>query len=64
MFKDLKTISNCFKLKASKKATKQKVLVPKAHDRIALVHELVKALNIYANVGVEHQYNFSRNSNS
>ena len=58
------THPNCFKLQASKQATKQKVTVPKAHDRIALIHELVKALNLYANVGVEHQSNLSRNSNS
>ena len=38
--------------------------VPKAQDPMVLIHELVKALNLYANVGVDHQSNLSRNSNS
>ena len=52
------------KLQASKQATKQKVSVPKAQDPMALIHELVKALNLYANARVDHQSNLSRNSNS
>ena len=40
---------NCFKLQASKQAYKQKVPVQKAQDSMALIHELVKVLNLYAN---------------
>ena len=58
------TCPNCFKLQASKQATKQKVSMPKAQNPMVLIHELVKALNLYANVGVDHQSNLSRNSNS
>ena len=58
------TRPNCFKLQASKQATKQKVFVPKAQDPMALIHELVKVLNIYANTGAEFKSNSSRNSNS
>jgi len=38
--------------------------MPKAQDPMALIHELVKALNLYANAGVGHQSNLSGNSNS
>ena len=31
---------------------------------MTLIHELVNALNRYANAGVDHQSNLSRNSNS
>ena len=55
---------NCFKLQASKQATKQKVPVPKAQDPMAFIHELVKVLNIYANKRAEFKSNSSRNSNS
>ena len=43
---------NCCKLQASKKANKPKVSVPQAQDPIALIGELVKALNFYSNSGV------------
>ena len=54
------TRPNCFKLQASKQATKQKVFVPKAQDPMALIHELVKVLNIYANTGAEFKSNSTR----
>ena len=54
---------NCFKLHASKQATKQKVFVPKAQDPMTLIHELVKTLSLYANSGVDHQSHMSKNSN-
>ena len=57
-------MQNCFKFEASKKVTKQKVLVPKAQDPMALIHELVKILNLYANIGAKFRSNLSRNSNS
>lgn len=41
--------NNFIKLHASKKATKQKVFVPKAQDPLTLIHELVKVLSPYAN---------------
>ena len=37
--------------------------VPKAHDPMALIHELVKALNLYANTGAKFKSSSSRNSN-
>ena len=47
------TRPNCFKLQASKQASKQKVIVSKVQDPMALIQELVKILNLYANSGVE-----------
>ena len=52
----------CFKLQAAKWANKQKVPMPQAQDPIILISELVKALNLYTNVGVAH--NSSMNNNS
>jgi len=49
----------CFKLQA----TKQKVSVPKAQDPLTLIHELVKALSLYTNAGVDQESHMSRNSN-
>ena len=43
------TRPNCFKLQALKQSPKQKVHVPKAEDPVALIHELVKVLNLYTN---------------
>ena len=40
---------NCYKLQAAKRANKPKVPVPQAQDPIALIGELVKALNLYFN---------------
>ena len=57
------TRPNCFKLHASKQATKQKVYVPKAQDPLTLIHELVKALSLYSNSRVDYQSYLSKNSN-
>ena len=43
------TRPNCFKLQALKQSPKQKVHVPTAQDPVALIHELVKVLNLYTN---------------
>ena len=56
------TCPNYFKLQANKQATKQKVLVPQAQDPMVLISELVKALNLYTNVGVAHHSNLNNNS--
>ena len=37
--------------------------VPKAQNPMTLIHELVKALNLYANMGADLKYGLSRNSN-
>jgi len=52
------------KLYASKQAFKQKVPMPKAQDPVALIHELVKVLNIYANIGAEIRASSNRNPNA
>ena len=57
-------LPNCFKLQASKQASKQKVSVPKPQDPMALIHELVKVLKLYANTKVETWANSTRNPNS
>ena len=51
------TRPNCFKLQALKQSPKQKVLVSKAQDPVALIHELVKFLNLYTNVGADIRNN-------
>ena len=51
------TRPNCFNLQASKQSPKQKVLVSKAQDPVALIHELVKFLNLYTNVGADIRNN-------
>ena len=53
------TCPNCFKLQA----TKQKVSVPKAQDPMTLIHELVMALSLYTNAGVDQKSHVSRSSN-
>ena len=58
------TMPNCFKLQALKQASKQKVFVSKVQDLMTLVHELVKVLNIYTNIGVEIRVNSNRNPKS
>ena len=58
------TKPNCFKLQALKQASKQKVPVPKAQDLVALIHKLVKFLNLYTNIGVKIRANSNQNSNS
>ena len=40
------------------------MLVPQAQDPIALIGELVKALNFYSNLGVENHSNVNKNSNA
>ena len=55
---------NCYKLQATKRVNKPKVPVPKAQDPIALIGELVKALNLYSNLGVRNHSNVNINSNA
>ena len=55
---------NCYKLQTAKRANKPKVLVPQAHDPIALIGELVKALNLYSNLRVGNHSNVNTNSNA
>ena len=55
---------NCYKLRAAKRENKPKVPVPQAQDPIALIGELVKALNLYSNLGVGNQSNVNTNSNA
>ena len=55
---------NCFKLQAAKRANKPKVPVPQALDPMVLIGELVKALNLYSNPGVDHNSNLKNNSNA
>ena len=38
--------------------------MPQAQDPIALIDELVKALNLYSNLGVGNHSNVSTNSNA
>ena len=55
---------NCYKLQAAKRANKPKASVPQAQDPITLIGELVKALNIYSNLGVGNHSNVNTNSNA
>ena len=55
---------NCYKLQAAKRANKSKVLVPQAQGPIAIIGELVKALNLYFNLGVGNHSNVNTNSNA
>ena len=55
---------NCYKLQAAKRANKPKVPVPQVQDPIALIGELVKALNLYSNPGVGNHSNVNTNSNA
>ena len=56
--------SNCYKLQVAKRVNKPKVPVPQAQDPIALIGELVKALNLYSNLGVGNHSNVNTNSNA
>ena len=38
--------------------------MPQIQDPMVLIGELVKALNIYSNPGVEHHVNMNNNSNA
>ena len=53
-----------YKLEAAKRANKPKVPVPQAQDPIALIGELVKARNLYSNIGVGNHSNVNTNSNA
>ena len=55
---------NCFKLQAAKRVNKPKVPVPQAHDPMVLSGKLVKALNLYSNLGVAQHSNVNNNSNA
>ena len=55
---------NCYKLQATKRVNKPKVSVPQAQDPIALIGKLVKALNLYSNLGVGNHSNVNTNSNA
>ena len=55
---------NCYKLQATKRANKPKVLVPQAQDPVALIGKLVKTLNLYSNLGVGNHSNVNTNSNA
>ena len=55
---------NCYKLQAAKSANKPKVFVPQAQDLIALIGELVKALNLYSNPRVGNHSNVNTNSDA
>ena len=55
---------NSYKLQAAKRVNKPKVSVPQAQDPIALIGELVKALNLYSNPGVGNHSNVNTNSNA
>ena len=55
---------NCYKLQAAKRANKPKVSMSQAQDPIALISELVKALNFYSNLGAGNHSNVNTNSNA
>ena len=55
---------NCFKLQATKRANQPKVPVPHAQDPMVLIGELIKALNLYSNLGVAQNSNLKNNSNA
>ena len=49
---------------AAKRANKPKVPVPQVQDPVALIGELVKALNLYSNLGVGNHSNVNTNSDA
>ena len=55
---------NCYKLQAAKRANKPKVPVLQAQDPITLIGELVKALDLYSNLGVGNHSNVNTTSNA
>ena len=57
-------LPNCYKLQAVERANKPKVSMPQAQDPIALIGELVKALNLYSNLGGGNHSNVNTNSNT
>ena len=58
------TRPNCFKLQATKQATKQKVFVSKAQDPMTFIHELLTTFSLYAKTRVDQKSHMSRNFNS
>ena len=55
---------NCYKLQAAKRANKPKVPVPQTQDPMTFIGELVKALNLYSNLGIGNHSNVNTNSNA
>ena len=55
---------NCYKLQATKRAKKPNGFVSQAQDPIALISELIKALNLYSNPRVGNHSNMNTNSNA
>ena len=55
---------NGYKLQAAKRTNKPKVPMPQAQDPIALIGELVKAFNLYSNLGVGNHSNVNTNSDA
>ena len=51
-------------MKAAKRANKPKVPVSQAQDPIVFIGELVKALNLYSNLGIGNHSNVNTNSNA
>ena len=54
---------NYFKLQAAKRANKPKVPMPQTQYPMVLIGELVKALNLYSNLGVAQNSNLKNDSN-
>ena len=57
-------LSKLLQATTAKRANKPKVSVPQARDPIALIGELVKALNLYFNLGVGNHSNLNKNFNA
>ena len=55
---------NYYKLQAIKRTNKPKVPMPQAQDPMVLISELVKALNLYSNLGVGNHSHVNKNSNA
>ena len=51
-------------MQATKRANKPKVHVPQAQDPMVLIGDLVKALNLYSNLGVAQNSNLKNNFNA
>ena len=51
-------------MKAAKRVNKPKVPVSQAQDPIVFIGELVKALNLYSNLGIGNHSNVNTNSNA
>ena len=55
---------NCYKLQAAKRANKPKVSMSLTQDLMVLIGELVKALNLYSNLGVGNHSHVNKNPNT